>query len=33
MIAFHSWSGDGSKRELHLAPIDFTAAGPTVDLS
>lgn len=33
VIAFHSWSGDGSRRELHLAGIRFTATGPTVDLS
>lgn len=33
VIAFHAWSGDGLNREFHLASIDFTPDGPTVDLS
>ena len=32
VIAFHSWSDDGLRRELHIAPIDFTENGPVVDL-
>lgn len=32
VIAFHAWSADGQRRELHIAPIEFTADGPVVDL-
>lgn len=32
IIAFHSWSGDGRRRELQLAPIAFTDSGPVVAL-
>ncbi len=33
VIAFHAWNADGTKRQLHLAPIRFGSSGPVVDLS
>lgn len=31
-IAFHAWNTDGTRREMHLAPIEFTRSGPVVSL-
>lgn len=33
IIAFHSWSADGSRRQFHIAPITFTPAGPVAHVS
>lgn len=31
-IAFHAWNAEGSRREMHLAPIVFYGTGPAVTL-
>jgi len=31
-IAFHAWNDDGSRRQMHLAPIAFTGTGPIATL-
>lgn len=31
-IAFHAWNADGTRREMHLAAIEFARDGPVVSL-
>ncbi|HWS49841.1 MAG TPA: glycoside hydrolase family 43 protein [Microbacterium sp.] len=31
-IAFHAWNAEGTRRQMHLAPIAFPASGPVVTL-
>ena len=31
-IAFHAWNAEGSRRQMHLAPVVFTGSGPAVTL-